>query len=372
MAEEIDNYSIEKRYIHKNDGNVWINLTVSLVRNDIGEPKYFIGVVEDISKRRKIQEELREAKENLELRVQQRTADLYAIQERLSLFIEHVPSAIAMFDSQMHYLATSRRWLTDYNLSQEDIIGCSHYDVFPEVPEHWKEDHRQVLAGETVKSEEDSFVRANGDVDWLRYELRPWFNQEGKIGGVIMFTEVITEMKQAKEALRQANAELEQRVRERTAELEAAKDKAESADRAKSAFIAHMSHELRTPLNGILGFAQILERDSTLTPKQFAGIDIIHKSGSHLLTLIEDILYIAKIEAGKLELQKSEFHFTSFLDNLVALVRVRAEEKGVAFNYQALSVLPNTIKTDETRLRQILLNLLGNAVKFTVTGGGGF
>ncbi|MGB3691252.1 MAG: chemotaxis protein CheB, partial [Spirulinaceae cyanobacterium] len=265
LAGEINNYSMDKRYIHKNSAEVWICLTVSLVKTKTGKAKYFISVIEDIDERRQIQEQLRQAKENLELRVQKRTTALYESQEKLSLFIQHVPSAIAMFDSQMRYLATSRRWLTDYHLSQKDIIGRSHYDVFPEIPERWKEDHRKVLAGITVKSAEDSFIRDNGNIDWLRYELRPWFTQEGEIGGLIMFTEVITEMKQAKEALRQANVELELRVGKRTAEHEIAKDKAEAADRAKSAFIAHMSHELRTPLNGILGFAQILKRDSALT-----------------------------------------------------------------------------------------------------------
>ena len=147
-----------------------------------------------------------------------------------------------------------------------------------------------------------------------------------------------------------------------------AKEAAEAANRAKSTFIAHMSHELRTPLNGILGFAQILQRDPHLTSEQLGGIKTIHQCGSHLFTLIEDILDIAKIEAGKLELHENDFGFSSFIEDLIAIIHLRAKEKGIAFNYQAPSSLPNIVRGDEKRLRQVLLNLLSNAVKFTEIG----
>nr|MDJ0676853.1 ATP-binding protein [Calothrix sp. MO_167.B42] len=127
--------------------------------------------------------------------------------------------------------------------------------------------------------------------------------------------------------------------------------------------------ELRTPLNGILGFTQILQRDPNLTANQCNGVDIIHRSAEHLLILINDILHLSKIEAGKLKLEFSDFHFPVFLENLMAIIRVSAEQKGISFNYQPQSSLPTIIKCDETRLRQVLLNLLNNAVKFTKTGG---
>lgn len=151
-------------------------------------------------------------------------------------------------------------------------------------------------------------------------------------------------------------------------DLEQAKIAAEAASKAKSEFLANMSHEFRTPLNGILGYAQILLRDPALTPQQHKGVRVIQRSGDHLLTLISDVLDLSKIEAGKLELEPQEFSLTASLQNLVEIMRLRASEKGIAFEYDEDANLPCAVYGDEKRLRQVLLNLLGNAVKFTERG----
>jgi len=151
-------------------------------------------------------------------------------------------------------------------------------------------------------------------------------------------------------------------------DLEAKKDSANAANQAKSDFLANMSHELRTPLNGILGYAQILGRSKVIPEKERHGVNIIHQCGSHLLTLINDVLDLSKIEARKLELTPKAIHLPSFLQGVVEICRVRSDQKGIDFIYQPDPNLPTGIETDEKRLRQVLLNLLGNAIKFTNQG----
>ena len=230
-----------------------------------------------------------------------------------------------------------------------------------------KNNYRNCLEVEEGISYEESIV-FKGEHTWWLTNLNPLHNQKGEIYRIVGTSINITETKNAREQLHQMNAELEQRVAERTKELADAKNKAESANRAKSMFISHMSHELRTPLNGILGFAQILQKDPHLNSQQLDGIKTIQQCGSHLLTLIGDILDLAKIEAEKLELQESDWYFSDLIESLIAIIRLKAQNKGINFHYQPQSPLPTLVRGDQKRLRQVLLNLLSNGVKFTETG----
>ena len=186
LAGEIDTFLMEKRYCRKDGSVKWVNLTVSVMRKADGSPDYFISIIEDIFERKQVEEKLRES------------------QERLQIFIEHSPASLAMFDREMRYIAVSRRWMTDYHLGDRDIRGQSHYALFPEVPERWKEAHRRSLEGEVVRADEDRFVRADGEVQWVRWETRPWHTADGDIGGIVIFTEEITDRKLAAEALRES------------------------------------------------------------------------------------------------------------------------------------------------------------------------
>jgi signal transduction histidine kinase/CheY-like chemotaxis protein len=160
------------------------------------------------------------------------------------------------------------------------------------------------------------------------------------------------------------NAELQQV----NADLRAAMERAEVANRAKSAFLAAMSHELRTPLNAILGYAQLLRRDKSMGPQQLAGMATIQQSGQHLLALINDVLDLSRVEAGKMDLHNRPARLQELLTVVADIMRVRAEKKYLGFELELAPGLPAAVSVDETRLRQVLLNLLGNAVKFTDRG----
>lgn len=168
--------------------------------------------------------------------------------------------------------------------------------------------------------------------------------------------------------LQQHRNHLEEIVANRTSELSIAKDRAEIASKAKSTFLASMSHELRTPLNAILGYTQILRRDKNLTERQITGLDTVQRSGEHLLMLINDVLDISKIEAGRFELVPAQVQLPSFIQVISDIIRVKAEERSLQFASEVDERLPDTVVVDEMRLRQILLNLLGNAVQFSERG----
>jgi PAS domain S-box-containing protein len=177
-------FDIEYRALAADDRVVWLRDMLRVVRDETRRVRQLRGLMVDITERKRTEEALRDS------------------EGRFRLLVEHAPAAIAMLDKNMKYLAASRRWLEDYRLNSKDVIGHTHYEVFPEIPERWKEIHRRCLAGAVERCAEDPFPRADGTTDWVRWEIRPWRHETGEIGGIVIFSEDITERKRAEEALR--------------------------------------------------------------------------------------------------------------------------------------------------------------------------
>ncbi|MEL7010712.1 MAG: chemotaxis protein CheB [Cyanobacteria bacterium J06588_4] len=209
----------------------------------------------------------------------------------------------------------------------------------------------QLLADEIQSySMEKRYIRRDGSLVWINLTVSLIRDSQGEADYFIAVIEDIGDRKQTELALEQSRDQLKQ------------------ANLAKDNFIAHMSHELRTPLNSIIGFSHILQQDSDMTPEQLRSIDLVHQSGQHLLTLINDVLQLSKLNADKLQLNYCDFNLIELLHNIIAMFQVRAQEKSLNFVSQIASDLPEIVNTDETRLRQVLLNLLSNAFKFTAQG----
>ncbi|MBE9043109.1 ammonium transporter [Pleurocapsales cyanobacterium LEGE 10410] len=200
----------------------------------------------------------------------------------------------------------------------------------------------------------------------LRVPVEP-FTEIGHVAN--RYNQVIDSLEESTQQLKQFNVELEQKVQQRTAELSIAKEKAEVANHAKSVFIANMSHELRTPLNAILGFTQLMSRNDAIPAEEQKHLDIISSSGEHLLSLINDVLDLSKIEAQRLPLEEVNFDLCSLLDSLEQMFSLKANQKNLHILFETSPATPQYIKTDLNKLRQILINLLNNAVKFTSQGG---
>ena len=183
-GESVNHY--ETIRVRKDGSKINVSVTISPIRDSRGGITGASKIARDITERKSKEEQLKES------------------EDRFRLFVEHAPASLAMFDREMRYLHVSRRWQTDYALGDRDLRGVSHYGVFPEVPERWKEMHRRGLAGEILQVECDRFDRPDGAVQWIRWEIRPWYDRTGAIGGIVVFTEDITERRAAEEKLRES------------------------------------------------------------------------------------------------------------------------------------------------------------------------
>ena len=343
----------EKEY-RKKDGSIFpVELRTFLLRDEAGSNSGMWAIVRDITDRKRAEGALRES------------------EEKFRQVAENVGDFIWEIDTKGLYLYTSPSVEKILGFRPDELIGKKHfYDLF--VTE-FREDlkaaaFKAFAARESFRAFPNANVSKEGKIVHLETSGVPVLNAAGKLIGYRGADSDITERKRAEGVLRKYHEHLEEMIRERTEELVVAKEHAEAANQAKSAFLANMSHELRTPLNNILGAGQLLERDGDFPPSKRELLNIIGQSGGHLLELINDVLEISKIEAGRLTLVSTTFDLHRFLDDLERIVRHRADEKGLQLIIERDPGLPRHIQSDERKLRQVLVNLLGNAIKFTEKG----
>ncbi|WP_052507468.1 PAS domain S-box protein [Desulfonatronovibrio magnus] len=267
----------------------------------------------------------------------------------LRYIVEHTRSAVAVHDRDLNYIFVSQRYLDEFNVKEEEIIGKHHYEVFPDLPQKWREVHQKALKGEVLSAEDDPYYREDGTVEWTRWECRPWYEKDESIGGIIVYTEVITERKQDEQALL------------------IAKEQAEAANRAKSAFLANMSHEIRTPINGIMGMLQLLLM-THLNQEQREYLELSINAAHRLTRLLSDILDLSRFEAGKMSIHEEEFCLKEIETSVLELFKITARDKNILLESNMDHSLPVRVLGDPHRVRQVLFNLVGNALKFTDRG----
>ncbi|MCX6281453.1 MAG: response regulator [Bacteroidetes bacterium] len=268
--------------------------------------------------------------------------------EKLNLMLDNSPIGILHYDQNGVVITCNKGHTEIFHFRKEDLVGRDLHETIHDAEMLKALD--KALEGFPAYYSGLYVSTISGVGVYVRAIYTPLFSDNGKvIGGVGIFEDISEQKKSEK--------------------LQVEKEAAVFANKAKSIFLANMSHEIRTPLNAILGFSQLMARDHSLSADQKENVSIINSSGEHLLALINDILEMSKIEAGRIQLNINDFSLHAMIDEVVSLFRPKAEEKNLYLKAEMKDDLPAFLKSDEGKIRQVLINLLSNAVKFTDEGG---
>jgi PAS domain S-box-containing protein len=347
IEEGNSHYHLEKRYLCKDGREIWALLSVVLVRDQEHRPLYSVSHTQDITSRKQ--------------------AELELIEQRnfFQQVLNTVPNPIFVKDTQGHFLTANQATAVIHGVAVEEMIGRGEQEFNPgsENVEKFLAENQIVMTERKAKAfGVQAITNIQGQTSHYYTVISPFIDSQGQVQGIIGACTDITDLKKVEAELRQA------------------KEVAEEASRAKGTFLAHMSHELRTPLNAIIGFSQLLRYQSNLTREQQENLGIITSSGEHLLTLINQVLDLSKLEAGKTTFQGKHFDLHQLIFEVLEMFQLQASQQGLTLSSVGISpssdnpsanpsaAVPQYIYSDQLKLRQILLNLVGNALKFTQKG----
>jgi two-component system sensor histidine kinase/response regulator len=309
---------------------------------------------------------LQGSKDELEVRVQARTEELQRevierkkakdalMEERkvLRALIDNVPDFMYVKDTKSRFLVANASLAHSLDLrDSEELLGKTDFDFYPEsqASMFFRDEQKVIETREGLFNREEACLDGRGNQIWLLSTKVPLFDMAGQVTGIAGIGRDITKRREAE------------------VEMQTAREAAEAASRAKSEFLANMSHEIRTPLNGVLGMTE-LALETELTPEQREYLETVKMSGDALITVINDILDFSKIEAGRIDLEAIDFNLRDSLEATLKTLAVRADEKGLELLCEIAPEIPEVVRGDSSRLRQIVINLVGNAIKFTERG----
>ncbi len=313
-----------------------------------GQVMGMFGISRDITETERANEELAQYRQHLEELVAARTAELRQKTRSLRALIDNIPHLIWMKDVEGRFVAVNRSLTEAVGCRFVDLVGRTDFELCPsELAERFRADDLDVMATGKQKTVEGGVLARHPEILYETFKA-PILDTDGSVLGTVGFSRDISAEKET------------ERVRD------LARQAAEAASLAKSAFLANMSHEIRTPMNAIVGLTYLLQQ-SGVTPEQAIRLGKIESAAHHLLSIVNDILDLSKIEAGRLELEQTDFSLTAILDYVYSLIADQARSKGLTLEVDTDAV-PLWLRGDPTRLRQALLNYAGNAVKFTERG----
>lgn len=343
-------YEEEGLRVRKDGTTFWASVIITALYDESRRLRGFSKVTRDITERKRSETELRDLYEDLERRVQERTKELQRQEQQLRLITDAMPIMVAHVDAHRRVLFANEAYRLWHRV---DLVASPAAPIADVLGQGLYEEVRvrlsRALAGERQAFERETIL-PDGAKRVFAVNYIPETDEHGNVTGIVSVEADITRHKDAEEALRRA------------------KEESDSANAAKSAFLAHMSHEIRTPLGAVLGFSELLANDDLPRDERADYLGAVQRNGELLSAVINDILDLSKVEAGKIEISLQDVPLSDLLIDATKLCNLQALDKGIRLSITSEGALPSTIRTDPMRFRQILVNIIGNAIKFTERG----